>query len=176
MVLIIVLVLLLLAFGNQIALLLAECGKVLQNRMGKVAIWILAVSLPILLWAAVLVCCGIAKCSCCRSVTINTYNKNYWVSTVKVCRKCVKYVDVCKFCVKYADSKNAEQLKEPEKNAADRYVCYTCDGNINMHDDEEGELFFQIGLIFWTIGYWMTMIVMGVAGLVKKYKRKVEGD
>ena len=146
-------------------------SKAMKRPIGKLSVLGCAVVLPVLLSAGVWIYNGIAVCSHCKSVTLNTYTPDNWIVDVKICRDCVEYVDVCNYCVKYADSETAKLFKKPDKNSITRHRCRTCDGDINMCDDEIGELLLQAALVIWLIGHWGTMIVAGISRLIKKIKR-----
>ena len=64
---------LLLGIGYLTASSTIEFSKTIQHRSGKIATWTLAVLLPLLLLIAVWIYNGIAVCSYCKSITINTY-------------------------------------------------------------------------------------------------------
>lgn len=151
-------------------------SETMKRPIGKLSVRIGAVFLPVLLLSVIWIYNGIAVCSHCKSVTVNSYTPDNWIVDVNICRKCVEYIDVCDYCVKYVDSETAKLYKKPDKNSLTQRVCRNCDGSINMRDDEIGELFVQAALVVWLLGHWGTMIVAGIVWLVKKCKRKVEVD
>ena len=163
---------LLLGIGYLTASSTIEFSKTIQHRSGKIATWTLAVLLPLLLLIAVWIYNGIAVCSYCKSITINTYTPANWIVDVNICRDCVEYVDVCNYCVRYADSETAKLFKKPDKNSITQHICRTCDGDINMRDDELGESFVLAALILINIGHWATLFVSGIMWLVKNRKKR----
>lgn len=153
-----------------------RCLRKVNHPIGKISALTGAVILPFLFVAAIWLYNGIAYCSYCNSITDNSYTADNWITKVNICRKCVEYVDVCESCVKYVDSETAKLFKEPEKNAPVQHYCRTCDGDINMYDDEIGELFLQAVLVIWLIGYWLTMLAAGSVWVIKKCKKTVAGN
>ena len=160
----------LLGTGYVTANILLWPGSCSQQRRIKIAAWGAAVLLPLLLLTGVRIYNGIARCSYCKSITVNSYNENKWITDVGICRKCVEYIDVCRECVRDVDREDAKLFKKPDKKALIQYRCRRCDGDINMHDDEEEELFCFIALIFISIGHFATLLVMGIIALVKNRK------
>ena len=163
---------LLLGIGYLTASSTVELSKTIQHRSGKITTWTLAVLLPLLLLIAVWIYNGIAVCSYCKSITINTYTPANWIVDVNICRDCVEYVDVCNYCVRYTDSETAKLFKKPEKNSITQHICRTCDRDINMRDYEIGESFVLAALSLINIGHWATLFVSGIMRLVKNRKKR----
>ena len=156
--------------GYLTASLFAVFSRYSSNRIGKLAIWIVAVFLPILLYAVIWVYNGVSKCSSCQSVTTNIQTRDPWITDVELCRKCVKYVDACQICAPNTGSQTDKRATPLEKSASARQVCLDCDGYIGMSDDELGETFVLVCLILINIGHLATLSVLGVIRLVENRK------
>ena len=139
-------------------------SRKIRHRTGKTALFAVSVILPILIYAVVWLYNGISICSFCRSVTDNSQTEAPWITRVDICRKCVEYVDSCKMCAKY----------EAVKSAAVQQRCRSCDGYIDMNNDEIGECFVQILLFLIVTGHLATLTISGIVWIVKNKKKRIE--
>ena len=166
----IILILLLLILGVQTAGAVVCCIEEIKRPIGKILVWSSAVILPFLFLIVLWIYAGIAVCSQCKSITINTYTVDHWIIDVPYCRKCPKHFDGGKQGKKDIDSEPAELPEKTEKNFLVLYILM--DLITNRHDDETGEIFVKAVFIFWLLGYVTTMIVGGSLLLIKKYRSR----